>query len=147
MDMENEKKEHIETLKWFEEFYNRNKKMVDIILEDNKKKMIEYEIPDIIPLIAGKYKKIKVYRIKGFTKFNWHELDKFGTTLEIVTFNGIPHVGYCNGGYYPEIITIKEKLGEKQCLSEESLKRLREIFSSLIINLEFYKKYNNMEVE
>ena len=143
MDMENEKKEHIETLKWFEEFYNRNKKMVDIILEDNKKKMIEYEIPDIIPLIVGEYKKIKVYRIKGFTKFNWHELSRIGTTLEIVTFNGIPHVVYCNGGYYPEITYI----GEKQCLSEESLKRLREIFGSLIINLKFYKKYNNMEVE
>ena len=143
MDM----KEHIETLKWFEEFYNKNKKMVDIILEDNKKKMIEYEIPDIIPLIVGEYKKIKVYRIKGFTKFNWYELDKIGTTLEIVTFNGIPHVGYSSGSFFPEIITIKEKQGEKQCLSEESLKILREIFESLIINLEFYKKYNNMEVE
>ena len=143
MDM----KEHIETLKWFEKFYNRNKKMVDIILEDNKKKMIEYEIPDIIPLIVGEYKKIKVYRIKGFTKFNWDELRRIGTTLEIVTFNGIPHVGYSSGGFYPGIITIKEKLGEKQCLSEESLKRLREIFESLIIDLKFYKKYNNMEAE
>lgn len=143
MDMENEKKEHIETLKWFEEFYNRNKKMVDIILTDNKKKMIEYEIPDVLGLVTGKYKKIKVYRIKGFTKFNWYELDKMGTTLEIVTFNGIPQVVYCYGGYYPEIIYR----GEKQYLSEKSLKRLREMFGNLIINLEFYKKYNNMEVE
>lgn len=31
--------------------------------------------------------------------------------------------------------------------SEKSLKRLREIFKVLIINLEYYKKYNNMEVE
>jgi hypothetical protein len=139
MDM----KEHIETLKWFEEFYNRNKKMVDIILEDNKKKMIEYEMPDVLGLVAGKYKKIKVYRIKGFTKFNWHELDKFGTTLEIITFNGIPQVVYSSGNFFPGICYI----GEKQCLSEKNLKILREIFESLIINLEFYKKYNNMEVE
>ena len=139
MDM----KEHIETLKWFEEFYNKNKKMVDIILADNKKKMIEYEMPDLWGLVAGKYKKIKVYRIKGFTKFNWHELDKFGTTLEIAIFNGIPQVCYCITNYFPGINYI----GEKQCLSEESLKKLREIFESLIINLEFYKKYNNMEVE
>lgn len=143
MDMKDAEKEHIETLKWFEEFYNRNKKMVDIIVADNKKKMIEYEMPDIIACIKGEYKNIKVYRIKGFTKFNWHELDKFGTTLEIVTFNGIPQVVYSSGNFFPGICYI----GEKQCLSEKNLKILRETFESLIINLEYYKKYNNMEVE
>lgn len=143
MIMKNAEKEHAETLKWFKEFYNRNKKMVDIILADNKKKMIEYEMPDIIACIKGEYKTIKVYRIKGFTKFNWDELHKIGTTLEIAIFNGIPQVVYSSGNYYPGINCI----GEKQCLSEKSLKRLREIFKSLIINLEYYKKYNNMEVE
>lgn len=138
-----EEKEHIETLKWFEGFYSRNKKMVDIIVADNKNKMIEYEIPDFIAYIAGEYKKIKVYRIKGFTKFNWDELNKLGTTLETLTFNGIPQVVYCSSNFYPGIRYI----GEKQYLSEESLKRLREVFKSLIINLEYYKKYNNMEVE
>jgi hypothetical protein len=141
--MSREKKEHIETLKWFEEFYNRNKKMVDIIVADNKKKMIEYEIPDFIAYIAGEYKKIKVYRIKGFTKFNWDELSRTGTTLELFSLNGIPQAVYCNSNYYPGIRYI----GKKQYLSEKSLKRLREIFKSLIINLEYYKKYNNMEVE
>ena len=141
--MSREEKEHIETLKWFEGFYSRNKKMVDIIVADNKKKMIEYEMPDIIACIKGEYKNIKVYRIKGFTKFNWHELDKIGTTLEILTFNGIPQVTYCSSNYYPGI----DYIGEKQFLSEKSLKRLREVFESLIINLEYYKKYNNMEVE
>lgn len=143
MIRKNADKEHIETLKWFEEFYNINKKMVDIIVADNKKKMIEYEIPDVLGLVAGKYKKIKVYRIKGFTKFNWDELHKIGTTLEIVTLNGIPQVVYCNSNYYPGISYI----GEKQYLSEKNLKRLREVFKILIINLEYYKKYNNMEVE
>lgn len=139
MDM----KEHIETLKWFEEFYNRNKKMVDIILADNKKKMIEYEIFDVWGLLTGKYKKIKVYRIKGFTKFNWDELNRIGTTLELFSLNGIPHLCYSSGNFYPGIRSV----GEKQYLSEKSLKKLREIFENLIINLEFYKKYNNMEVE
>lgn len=141
--MSREEKEHIETLKWFEEFYNRNKKMVDIILADNKKKMIEYEIPDVFGLVTGKPKKIKVYRIKGFTKFNWDELRRTGTTLELFSLNGIPQVVYCNSNYYPGIRYI----GEKQYLSEKSLKILREIFKVLIINLEYYKKYNNMEVE
>lgn len=135
--MKNAEKEHIETLKWFEDFYNRNKKMVDIILADNKKGMIKYVIP------KGEYKKIEVYRIKGFTKFNWDELHKIGTTLEIVTLNGIPQVVYCNSNYYPGISYI----GEKQYLSEKNLKRLREVFKILIINLEYYKKYNNLEVE
>lgn len=143
MDMKNAEKEHADTLKWFQEFYNRNKKMVDIIVADNKKKMIEYEMPDIIACIKGEYKNIKVYRIKGFTKFNWDELHKIGTTLEIVTLNGIPQVVYCNSNYYPGI----DYIGEKQYLSEKALKRLREVFKSLIINLEYYKKYNNMEVE
>ena len=134
--MSREEKEHIETLRWFKEFYNINKKMVDIIVADNKKKMIEYEMPDIIAWIKGEYKNIKVYRIKGFTKFNWHELDKFGTTLEIVTFNGIPQVVYSSGNFFPGICYI----GEKQCLSEKNLKILRETFESLIINLEYYKK-------
>ena len=141
--MSREEKEHIETLKWFEEFYNKNKKMVDIIVADNKKKMIEYEMPDIIACIKGEYKKIKVYRIKGFTKFNWNELMRIGTTLELFSKNGIPRVGYCNSNYYPGINYI----GEKQYLTEASLKRLREIFKRLIINLEYYKKYNNLEVE
>lgn len=143
MDMKDAEKEHIETLRWFEEFYNKNKKMVDIIVADNKKKMIEYEMPDIIAYVAGEYKKIKVYRIKGFTRFNWDELHKNGTTLEIVTLNGIPQVVYCNSNYYPGINCI----GEKQYLSEKSLKRLREVFKRLIINLEYYKKYNNLEVK
>ena len=134
--MSREEKEHIETLRWFEEFYNINKKMVDIIVADNKKKMIEYEMPDIIAWIKGEYKNIKVYRIKGFTKFNWYELDKFGTTLEIVTFNGIPQVVYSSSNFFPGICYI----GEKQCLSEKNLKILRETFESLIINLEYYKK-------
>ena len=136
-------KEHAETLKWFQEFYNRNKKMVDIILTDNKKKMIEYEIPDFIAYINGEYKNIKVYRIKGFTKFNWDELRMFGTTLELFSLNGIPQLFYCNENYYPGINYI----GEKQYLSEKNLKKLREIFKRLIINLEYYKKYNNLEVE
>lgn len=143
MDMKDAEKKHIETLKWFKEFYNKNKKMVDIILADNKKKMIEYEIPDAWGLVTGKHKKIKVYRIKGFTKFNWGELMRGGTTLELLSKNGIPRVGYCNSNYYPEISYI----GEKQYLTEASLKRLREIFKRLIINLEYYKKYNNMEVK
>ena len=142
--MSREEKEHIETLKWFEEFYSRNKKMVDIIVADNKKKMIEYEMPDIIScIIKGEYKVNKIYRIKGFTKFNWDELRRTGTTLELFSLTGIPQVVYCNGNYYPGIYHI----GEAQFLSEESLKRLRKIFKSLIINLEYYKKYNNMEVE
>ena len=141
--MSREEKEHIETLKWFEGFYSRNKKMVDIILADNKKKMIEYEIPDVWGVVIGKYKKIKVYRIKGFTKFNWNELMRNGTTLELFSKNGIPRVGYCNSNYYPEINYV----GEKQYLTEASLKRLREVFKRLIINLEYYKKYNNMEAE
>ena len=136
-------KEHIETLKWFEEFYNRNKKMVDIIVADNKKKMIEYEIPDFIAYIAGEYKKIKVYRIKGFTKFNWGELMMNGVTLELCSLKGIPHANYCYSTFHPEIRYI----GEKQYLSEKALKRLREVFKRLIINLEYYKKYNNLEVE
>ena len=138
-----EEKEHIETLKWFEGFYSRNKKMVDIIVADNKKKMIEYEMPDIIACIKGEYKNIKVYRIKGFTKFNWDELRRTGTTLELFSLTGIPQVVYCTSNYYPGINCI----GEKQYLSEKSLKRLREIFKRLIINLEYYKKYNNLEVK
>lgn len=55
--MKNAEKEHAKTLKWFQEFYNRNKKMVDIILADNKKKMIEYEMPDVWGVVIGKYKK------------------------------------------------------------------------------------------
>lgn len=143
MTIKDAEKEHAETLKWFQEFYNRNKKMVDIILADNKKKMIEYEIPDVWGEVIGKYKKIKGYRIKGFTKFNWNELMRIGTTLELFYKNGIPRVGYGNSNYYPEINYI----GEKQYLTEASLKRLREIFKRLIINLEYYKKYNNMEVK
>ena len=143
MDMKDAEKEHIETLRWFEEFYNINKKMVDIIVADNKKKMIEYEIPDFIAYVAGEYKKIKVYRIKGFTKFNWDELMRIGTTLELCSLKGIPHVNYCYSTFRPEIRYI----GEKQYLSEKALKRLREVFKRLIINLEYYKKYNNMEVE
>ena len=141
--MKNAEKEHVETLKWFEGFYSRNKKMVDIIVADNKKKMIEYEMPDIISCIKGEYKNIKVYRIKGFTKFNWDELMRTGTTLELFSLTGIPQVVYCNGNYYPGIYHI----GEAQFLSEESLKRLRKIFKRLIINLEYYNKYNNMEVK
>lgn len=143
MDVKNVEKEHAETLKWFQEFYNRNKKMVDIILTDNKKKMIEYEIPDFIAYINGEYKNIKVYRIKGFTKFNWGEFMRGGVTLELLSKNGIPRVGYCYSNYNPEINYV----GEKQYLTEASLKRLREIFKRLIINLEYYKKYNNLEVE
>lgn len=143
MTIKDADKEHIETLKWFEEFYNRNKKMVDIIVADNKKKMIEYEIPDFIAYIAGEYKKIKVYRIKGFTKFNWYEFMRDGVTLELCSLKGIPHVNYCYSTFHPEIRYI----GEKQYLSEEALKRLREVFKRLIINLEYYKKYNNLEVE
>ena len=141
--MSREEKEHIETLKWFEGFYSRNKKMVDIIVADNKKKMIEDEMPDIIACLKGEFKNIKVYRIKGFTKFNWDELRMFGTTLELFSLNGIPQLFYCNENYYPGIIYI----GERQYLSEKNLKKLRRIFKSLIINLEYYKKYNNMEVE
>lgn len=143
MDMKDADKEHIETLRWFEEFYNKNKKLVDIIVADNKKKMIEYEIPDFIAYIAGEYKKIKVYRIKGFTKFNWHEFMGNGVTLELCSLKGIPHTNYCYSTFRPEIRYI----GEKQYLSEKALKRLREVFKRLIINLEYYKKYNNMEVE
>lgn len=143
MTIKDADKEHIETLKWFEEFYNKNKKMVDIIVADNKKKMIEYEIPDFIACIAGEYKKIKVYRIKGFTKFNWDELRRTGTTLELCSLKGIPHANYCYSTFDPEIRYI----GEKQYLSEKALKRLREVFKRLIINLEYYKKYNNLEVE
>ena len=143
MTIKDADKEHIETLKWFEGFYSRNKKMVDIIVADNKKKMIEYEIPDFIAYIKGEYKKIKVYRIKGFTKFNWDELMMNGVTLELCSLKGIPHANYCYSTFRPEIRYI----GEKQYLSEKALKRLREIFKRLIINLEYYKKYNNMEVE
>lgn len=137
MDMKNAEKEHIETLKWFEKFYNKNKKMVDIILADNKKGMIKYVIP------KGEYKKIEVYRIKGFTKFNWGELLKNGTTLEIETLKGKPRLVYCFSNFNPEI----RIQNNKEYLSEASLKRLREIFKRLIINLEYYKKYNNLEVK
>lgn len=68
---------------------------------------------------------------------------RIGTTLELFSKNGIPRVDYCNSNYYPEISYI----GEKQYLTEASLKRLREIFKRLIINLEYYKKYNNLEVK
>lgn len=141
--MKNAEKEHIETLKWFEGFYSRNKKMVDIIVADNKKKMIKYIIPDFWAYIKGEYKKIEVYRIKGFTKFNWDELLNDGTTLEIVTLEGKPQLVYCSSNFHPGI----RILNNKEYLTEASLKRLRETFKSLIINLEYYKKYNNMEVE
>ena len=143
MDMKDADKEHIETLKWFEEFYNKNKKMVDIILADNKKGMIKYVIPDFWAYVKGEYKKIEVYRIKGFTKFNWGELLKNGTTLEIATLKGKPRLVYCFSNFNPEI----RIQNNKEYLSEASLKRLREIFKRLIINLEYYKKYNNLEVE
>lgn len=144
MDMKKAEKDHIETLIWFEEFYSRNKKMVDIIVADNKKKMIEYEMPDIIScIIKGEYKINKIYMIKGFTKFNWDELMMNGVTLELCSLKGIPHANYCYSTFHPGINYI----GETQYLSEESLKKLRKTFKSLIINLEYYKKYNNLEVE
>lgn len=141
--MKNAEKEHAETLKWFQEFYNKNKKLVDIILENNKKKMIEYEIIDFWRMIQGKNEKIKVYRIKGFTKFNWSKLLKNGVTLEIATLKGKPQVVYCFSNFNPEI----RIQNNKEYLTEASLKRLREIFKRLIINLEYYNKYNNMEVK
>ena len=132
---------HIETLQWFEKFYNKNKKMVDIIVKNDRNKMIEYFIPDVWSGIVGEYKEIKVYRIKGFTKFNWDELMISGVTLELASIKGKPHLCYCYSNYYPEI----RFMGEKQYLSEKSLKRLKEVFTRLIINLEYYKKYAKME--
>ena len=63
--------------------------------------------------------------------------------MELISVNVILQVVYTNSNYYPGIMYI----GEKQYLSEKSLKRLREVFKSLIINLEYYKKYNNLEVK
>lgn len=129
--------EHLETLKWFEQFYKKNKKVVDIILSDNKNKMIEYEILDFWKMLQGKGETIKVYRIKGFTKFNWNELMRCGTTLEIASLKGKPHLVYCYSNFNPEI----RIQNNKEYLTEYTLKRLRELFKRLIINLEYYKKY------
>lgn len=129
--------EYIKTLKWFKEFYNKNKKLVDIIVRNDKKKMIKYKIPDWLYLIDGEYKEIEVYRIKGYTKFNWNELMICGTTLVPAKICGIPQVAFCCSNYYPSIRTINDK----NYLDEDTLKRLKEVFERLIINLEYYKKF------
>ena len=36
-----------ETIKWFEEFYNKNEKLVNILIKKDKNKMIKYKIPDV----------------------------------------------------------------------------------------------------
>ena len=132
--------EYIETLKWFEKFYNKNKKLVDIIVKNDKKKMIKYKIPDWLCLIAGEYKEIDVYRIKGYTKFNWNELMRCGTTLVPIKAYGIPRVDFCSSNYCPSIRTINDK----NYLDEDTLKRLKEVFERLIINLEYYKKFKEI---
>lgn len=133
-------KEYIETLKWFEKFYDKNKKLVDIIIKDDKKKMIKYKIPDWLYLITGEYKEIEVYRIKGYTKFNWNELMRCGTTLVPAKIYGIPQVAFCRSNYYPSIRTMNDN----NYLDEDSLKRLKDVFEELIINLEYYKKFKDL---
>lgn len=125
-----------ETMKWFEEFYNKNEKLVNILIKKDKNKMIKYKIPDVWAMIGGEYKEIDGYRIKGYTKFDWHNLCICGETLEIDKFYGIPQVVRCYSNYNPEITII----GKKQYLTESSLDRLQQVFTRLLINLEYYKK-------
>ena len=87
-------------------------------------------------MIGGEYKEIDGYRIKGYTKFDWHNLCICGETLEIDKFYGIPQVVRCYSNYNPEITII----GKKQYLTESSLDRLQQVFTRLLINLEYYKK-------
>lgn len=133
---------NIETLEWFDKFYKKYKKFVDIILAMDKKKMIEYEIPDIYSLLREdeEVEMMKVYRIKGFTKFDFKELQVCGETKEVFLKKGKPILVTCYSNYFPGIRTM----GNKTFLDMDALLRLREVFKKLMINLEFYKEYSNL---
>lgn len=132
--------DHIETLKWFDDFYSKNYKFVHSILSKNKKNLIEIEMPDIWGLVENRVPLIttKAYQVKGYTRFNWEELHMLITTLDFcISENGKVSIVEVNQNAFPGIIEINNK----KYLSEHNLERLQEIFSKLIENLLLYKKY------
>lgn len=136
---------HLETLKWFDDFYNKNEKLVNIIITNDKTQMNEKEIPDIWSLV-NEYlppQLIKVYQIKGYTKFNWEELNKTGITLDFISKKGKLRTVNVYSSFYPGV----RKLNDKQYLDDNALERLKEVFTRLMVDLLYYKKYKENDYE
>lgn len=129
-----------ESLEWFNKFYEENKEFVDIIVNMRKSKIIKKEIPDVISFIAHSVnedvetKKIVGCQIKGYTKFDWSNLQK---TIEYISCsNFYNNISTCHTitGLYPGVTTI----GKKQYVEEEDLKRLSDIFRKLSYEKRIY---------
>ena len=123
----------LETILWFNEYYQNNQKLVDKIIKLKNKDLIEEKG------IFGE----KVYQIKGFTRYPWDKM----LNVSISYFEWIEDV---DGKIPLQCCKVETWLlpgithiGKKQYLNEDTLKRLSREFQMLFLINNYYKEIKN----